>query len=468
MLFTIGFPACSDASEALPITPPSDPIDNLFGKLLDPQKVEIWHIASDPSLENHQAHMDMFDLPYEPRPWKSVVGPQRDNVMAIVKQADWEHSSIWKQKGRNNYLICYHQISSPDVTFWAIGTGKKLLWSAKMDKNTFQPPEPSDTFPKLTNTDPLWELHGKYKEMRNENVALIASNQKLKEHVEQSCVLRQRLREQLIARNQQVDEQKERITILEQQNQGLHEKIKPLHQRHDSLNRSKLIDQEDFIRNATTNEMELQWMVLIQNHSELLRDLERSQNTNQETASYESHEAMTIGIIGSAVGMVLVVMLIVLIGCRLKRNKKRGHFLQIMKEYSAQNRVPGSVVVDFTEIDPRFRCSRDPQIAAQRHSILAEENAEFGINQVDEVTEKEGIDVSDVTKESPVSDSEYTMVAIQEGIKGAIEREQRKQMYPEPLDKMMQNAVVVQEEVMEEIVDVMKTDKEADPQQVVK
>ena len=468
MLFTIGCSACSDASEPLPITLPSDPMDNLFGRLLDPQKVEIWHIASDPSLENQQEHRDMFDLPYEPRPWKSFVGPQRDNVMAIVKQADWEHSSIWKQKARNNYLICYHQQSTPDVIFWAIGIGKKLLWSAKMDKNTVQPPEPSDTFPKLTNTDPLWELHGKYKEMRNENEALIASNQNLKELVDQTGVVIQRFRGQLAARNQEVDEQKERITILEQQNQDLDERIKILHQRLDSLNRSNLFDQEEFIRNATNNEMELQWMVLIQNHSELLCDLERSQNTNQETISSENHEGMTIGIIGCAVGMVLVMMLIVLIGCRLKRNKKREHFLQMLKEYSAQNRVPGSVLVDFTEMDSRFRCSRDPQIAAQRHSILAEENAEFGMNHVDEVTEKEGIDVSDVTKESPVSDSEHTMVAIEEGIKEAIAREQKKQMFPEPLDKMLQNAVVVQEEVMEEIVDVMNTDKDTDPQQVVK
>ena len=188
LLFLIGYSACSDASESRPITPSSDPMDSLFGRLLDPQKVEIWHITPDPSLEGHQEHMDMFDLPYELRAWKGIQGPQRDNVMALVKQADWDHSSIWKQKGRNNYLICYHQGSSPDITFWAIGTGKKLLWSAKKNKNTFQLPEPSTVFPKLTNDDPLWELHGRYKEMKDENEKLIASNQKWKNQVEQKIL----------------------------------------------------------------------------------------------------------------------------------------------------------------------------------------------------------------------------------------------------------------------------------------
>ena len=187
LLFAIGYSACSDASESRPITPSSDPMDSLFGRLLDPQKVEIWHITPDPSLEGHQEHMDMFDLPYEPRPWKGILGPQRDNVMALVKQADWDHSSIWKQKrsGRTNYVICYHRQSAPDVTFWAIGTEKKLLWSAQKNKNTFQLPEPSTVFPKLTNDDPLWELHGKYKEMKDENEKLIASNQKLEKNVDQ-------------------------------------------------------------------------------------------------------------------------------------------------------------------------------------------------------------------------------------------------------------------------------------------
>ena len=83
-----------------------------------------------------------------------------------------------------------------------------------------------------------------------------------------------------------------------------------------------MIDQEEFIRNATNNEMDLQWMMLIRNHSEFLRDLERAQNTNQETISNESHKAVTVGISRCAVGLVLAVILIVLIACSLKRNKK--------------------------------------------------------------------------------------------------------------------------------------------------
>ena len=67
----------------------------------------------------------------------------------------------------------------------------------------------------------------------------------------------------------------------------------------------------------------------------------------------------------------------------------------MMKEYEARNRTPGSVAGDFVEMDRRFKHSRDPQIAALNHSILAEDGAKFGLDHIDEViveTELEGVD----------------------------------------------------------------------------
>ena len=100
-----------------------------------------------------------------------------------------------------------------------------------------------------------------------------------------------------------------------------------------------------------------------------------------------------------------------------------------------------------------------------RHAIFADEGqgAEFGLNQIDEVTEQEGIDVSAVTIQSMVEGVEETACAMDEGVKKAVARKQRNQMWREPLKEMLENAVVVQEEVIEEIIDVMNTEKEQDP-----
>lgn len=40
---------------------PSDPIDGIFGRLLDPRNVETWYITGGPKLKEHQEHMDKFD-----------------------------------------------------------------------------------------------------------------------------------------------------------------------------------------------------------------------------------------------------------------------------------------------------------------------------------------------------------------------------------------------------------------------
>ena len=104
-------------------------------------------------------------------------------------------------------------------------------------------------------------------------------------------------------------------------------------------------------------------------------------------------------------------------------------------------------------MDPRSRCSRDPQVAALRHSILVDHNEIFGMNHIEKVTEQEGIDVSAVTRQSTIGNTQEGELVIQSegGVKGAVVRKQKKQMYVEPLHEIMQNAVLVQSEVMDEI-----------------
>ena len=89
----------------------------------------------------------------------------------------------------------------------------------------------------------------------------------------------------------------------------------------------------------------------------------------------------------------------------------------MMKGYEARNRAPGSVAVDFAEMHPRFSCSRDPQVAALNHGILAGEGAVFGLSQIDEViveTEQEGIDVSAVTRQSTVEDEAQKVIVMEQ------------------------------------------------------
>ena len=103
-------------------------------------------------------------------------------------------------------------------------------------------------------------------------------------------------------------------------------------------------------------------MILMRYYSELHCDVERSQNVNQEVTSNDNDESMTIGIIGCAVGLVLIVLLIVLFVCRFNKKRRDRDVIRMIKMYEARSRA-----------------------------------AAFGLNQIDAVTEKEGIDVSDVT-----------------------------------------------------------------------
>ena len=189
-----------------------------------------------------------------------------------------------------------------------------------------------------------------------------------------------------------------------------------------------------------------------------------------------NHWIMMAALIGGAV-MLLVIGIFIFVLCRkagkrmidTSEEMKRELGLQRERQFRDQppNRPPGSVAIDVAEIDSRFGCSRDPQVAALRHSILADENGHFGFNQIDEVTEQEGIDVSAVTRQSTIGDAgegELVIQAIKEGVKGAVERKQKRQMHVEPLRAIMQNAVVVQDEVIAEIVEVMETDKEQEPE----
>ena len=192
-----------------------------------------------------------------------------------------------------------------------------------------------------------------------------------------------------------------------------------------------------------------------------------------------NHWIMIAALIGGAVMLLMMVMFIFVL-CRkagkrmidTSEEMKRELGMKKERQFREQppNRPPGSVAIDVAEIDPRFRCSRDPQVTALRHSVMADENGQFGFNHIDEVTEQEGIDVSAVTRQSTIGNAEegeFVIQAIKEGVKGAVERKQKRQLHVEPLKEIMQNAVVVQEEVIAEIVEVMETDKEQEPEHAV-
>ena len=210
--------------------------------------------------------------------------------------------------------------------------------------------------------------------------------------------------------------------------------------------------------------------------AEMQRQLDECQRAEKET----NHWIMMAALIGGAV-MLLMIGIIIFLLCRragrgiiqTSEDMRRGLGMKRdrpLGEHSLPNRQPGSVAINVAEIDPQFRCSRDPQVAAFRHSILADENAQFGINQIEEVTEQEGIDISAVTRQSTIENAEEDELlkqSMQEGVKGAVERKQRRQMCVEPLKEMVQNAVAIQEEVMDEIVEVMETDKSPDPESTV-
>ena len=180
-----------------------------------------------------------------------------------------------------------------------------------------------------------------------------------------------------------------------------------------------------------------------------------------------NHWIMMAALIGGAI-MFLMIGIFMFMLCRktgreiIEKSQEMNHPLP--------NRQPGLAAINIAEIDPRFRCYRDPHVAALNHSILADENGQFGINQIEKVTEREGIDVSAVTRKSTIRNAEGEFIAIQElqgGVKGAVEKNQRRQMHIEPFKEIVQNAVVVQEEVMDQIVEVMETDKAPECQTVV-
>ena len=145
-----------------------------------------------------------------------------------------------------------------------------------------------------------------------------------------------------------------------------------------------------------------------------------------------SHWIMMAVLIGGAV-MLLMIGIFIFVLCRRAGRGIIETSEEMKRELGAQGHMrdlrpsgpPGSVAVDVAEMDPRFRCSRDPQVAALRHSILADENGQFGVNQIEKVTEQEGIDISVVTRQSTIDDAEegeLMIQAIKEGVKGAVER----------------------------------------------
>ena len=115
----------------------------------------------------------------------------RPSPCAVMKYMS-ERMLIWKQHGLENYILSYYRKDNrndnrnqaqSDIV-WYISTSGKVLWSHQMNRDD-QPPEQCPLFPSLINSklvgnvDAIWELHGYYKTVREENVNLRSFNQQL-------------------------------------------------------------------------------------------------------------------------------------------------------------------------------------------------------------------------------------------------------------------------------------------------
>ena len=316
---------------------------------------------------------------------------------------------------------------------------------------------------KMKYADSLSEMGKMLSERHDANALLNDDNNRLRQHLQSA--------NRDIANSAAAE--REALAILDEKDS----KISDLQEKQMRLLRSDIVNQAEYTRNITEHKMKEEWSSMMGNHwesrynalnganSERVRDTERVSTTPKHNESQMNRDQMVmIGITGCAVGLALIVVVIVLfVFCRLKRDKKKEDALQIAREYAVR-KIPelppgcmGSVM------DLHSQCSRDPHVAALRHSILVDDDidGQFGLNEIDHVTEQEGIDVSAVTRDSTVGDVEKLDIqlrALEEGVKGAVERQQRKHLHPEPLNEMLRNAIAVQSAVLDDIVDVMETD----------
>lgn len=232
-------------------------------------------------------------------------GEHRNNEIQVSYPTDleidalWKRLLIWKQNEQNNYIIS-------STTHWIIGAGNNgnerhsgfisdVFWSSRMHKRD-QPPGPSQYFPelineKLTATAPISELYGKFREMERENERLTdkinimdSEMHRLSATNQQLAAENQKVNERLRARERQIEEHEARISILEKKNQGLNERINEMYaetkrqyEEYQALKGSNMINQQEVTRNVMNNEMEMEWTVMMRNHSELLRDAKHNQ-----------------------------------------------------------------------------------------------------------------------------------------------------------------------------------------------
>ena len=134
--------------------------------------------------------------------------------------------------------------------------------------------------------------------------------------------------ERIIAEQQdklhKMEDQKSRVEL---ELDNANEEIKSLHQKYQELEWRKILREEEITRNVTNNQMEAEWTTIMKNHAELRRansaDSENHDGGSHNDNEWESHDHQTI-IVG-IIGLALLVMIIVLgiFGCRLKRNNKR-------------------------------------------------------------------------------------------------------------------------------------------------
>ena len=97
-------------------------------------------------------------------------------------------------------------------------------------------------------------------------------------------------------------------------------------------------------------------------------------------------------------------------------------------------------------------------------------NREYGVNEIDEVTDGEVVDVPSVTRKPIVTgtlaqqmnERRLVIIVNESASRKCVEEKQRNQMNPELIAYILQNTVVAQEVVMNNIMDKMETEGQSD------
>ena len=148
-------PSAEDPLIPAPIPIPADSdsvfatMDKLFEPLKDPQKSETWSVSKGQKLKDEEEGK-IFVGHYQKRETHHLREDERKHLgmMGEAIGSPWERVSIWKQIGTGNgILTSYNRTDSPGQILWVIGRQGEVWW--KKETSGYPPHKPEDGFPVL-------------------------------------------------------------------------------------------------------------------------------------------------------------------------------------------------------------------------------------------------------------------------------------------------------------------------------